>query len=368
VNSPRILIVNPFGIGDVIFSTPLVEILKKNYDGCFIGYVCNKRTYELLKTNPYIDRLYVYEKDEHVEVWKRSRIEGIKKTLGFLRTIKRDVYDISIDLSLGYKFSMILKLIGIKRRIGLNYRKRGRFLTDRIDIDGFNDKHVIEYYLDLLRPLDIDIERYYARPRIYVTEADKAWAGNFLKDNDVDDNALLVGIIPGCGASWGKDADYRRWGRDGFAKVADRLVQGKGATIIILGDRKEIPLCREMQGLMKARAVMACGKTTIGGLLGLMARCRVIVTNDGGPLHMAAGLGVSTVSIFGPVDDKVYGPQYSDSLNITVLNKAAPCRPCYKKFKYRLCEDVICLKGIKPEDVIKAAEEILDKSGKGGQT
>lgn len=366
MNNPRILIVNPFGIGDVIFSTPLIEILKKSYVGCFVGYICNKRAYELLKTNPYIDRLYTYEKDDHVDIWKRSKIEGIKNVLSFLRMIKKDAYDISIDLSLGYKFSMILKFIGIKKRIGLNYRNRGKFLTDKIDIDGFNDKHVVEYYLDLLKPLAIDVKKHYSRPRIYLTESDEVWAGEFLKTNNVDDKNPLVGIIPGCGASWGKDAEYRRWGRDGFAKVADSLAQDRNATIIIFGDQKEIPLCLEVQNLMKAKAVMACGKTTIGELLGLMARCRVIVTNDGGPLHMAAGLGVSTVSIFGPVDDKVYGPSYSESDNIAVFNKDAPCRPCYKKFKYRLCDNVICLKGLRSEDVIKAAETLLDKKKEGG--
>ena len=69
--------------------------------------------------------------------------------------IKKRKFDLAIDLSLGYQYSLFLWLIGIKKRAGYNYRRRGRFLTHKIDISGYEDKPISDYYLDLLKFLDI---------------------------------------------------------------------------------------------------------------------------------------------------------------------------------------------------------------------
>jgi len=74
---------------------------------------------------------------------------------------------------------------------------------------------------------------------------------------------------------------------------------------------------------------------------------------------MAVGMGVSTVSIFGPVDEKVYGPYPLNSNHIVISKKDVPCRPCYKKFKYNMCKERLCLESIKCEDVLAAVDRLL---------
>ncbi|MCX5680022.1 MAG: hypothetical protein NTZ95_05125, partial [Candidatus Omnitrophica bacterium] len=93
----RILIINPLGIGDVIFSTPLIAAIKKAIPGSYIGYVCNKRVEDLLSANPDIGKVFVYEKDEYRDLWKNSKIECVKKLSGFLGTIRKERFDISIN-------------------------------------------------------------------------------------------------------------------------------------------------------------------------------------------------------------------------------------------------------------------------------
>jgi ADP-heptose:LPS heptosyltransferase len=112
---------------------------------------------------------------------------------------------------------------------------------------------------------------------------------------------------------------------------------------------------------MKHEPVIACGRTSIGMFLSLASRCALIVTNDGGPLHMSVSLGVKTVSIFGPVDEKVYGPYPPSERHITVTADV-PCRPCYRNFKYVKCDSNRCLKEIRPEEVLAAAEKLLSGS------
>lgn len=354
----KILIVNPFGIGDVIFSTPLVEILKKNFPDSRIGYVCNKRVSELMEANPCIDKIFIYEKDDYRDAWKNSRIKCIKKIMLFLNDIRKERFDISIDLSLAYQNSMLLKLIGIKKRIGLNYRNRGRFLTDRMDIRGFDSKHVIEYYLDMLRPLKIERGSSLIVPVVYLSSQNVDWANNFLKDNGITAGDKLAGLIPGCGASWGKDAHYRRWSPWKFAEVADHIAGQHNYKILLFGDPKEIPLCEEVRGGMKTKPVVSCGKTTLGQMAALLDKCDLVVTNDGGPLHMAVALKKKIVAIFGPVDEKVYGPYPQAGRYITVTSNVR-CRPCYKNFKYGKCDTLDCLKNIKPADVINAVEKLM---------
>jgi heptosyltransferase-2 len=354
----KILIVNPFGIGDVIFSTPLIEILKNSHPDLFIGYVCNKRAYEVIRSDQKIDRFFIYEKDEYRAIWKKSKIRCAKQIIDFLNGIKKERFNAVIDLSLGYQSGLLLKIIGIRNRFGFNYRKRGRFLTGKIDMDGFSEKHVIEYYCDILKFFGIDPQNYILAPKVYLADQDARWADNFMKENAISGQDLMVGVVPGCGASWGQDAKYRRWEKEKFARVADTLAEKYKAKVILFGDSKDVELCNSVKSIMEHDAVLTCGKTTIGEFLCLASRCALIVTNDGGPLHMSASLGVKTVSIFGPVDEKVYGP-YPPSVNHLTITARVPCRPCYKNFKYVKCERQECLRNIKVEDVVSAADALL---------
>ena len=356
----KILIINPFGIGDVIFSTPLICALRKNFQHAYIGYMCNRRSSELISADPNINKIFVYEKDEYRSIWRDSRIDCVKKLLSFLLEIQKEKFDVSIDLSLGYQYSMFLKLLGVKTRLGFNYRNRGKFLTRKIAIDGFDDKHVIEHYFDILRLLDIDTKYCGKEPKIYVTGNGMKFADAVLADNKIMKNDLLIGMIPGCGASWGGDATYRRWGKKNFAILADRLIEKYGAKIILLGDRQEVDICKYIQDSMTNVIINYCGKTSIEDLVGIMARCNFIVTNDGGPLHMAIGLGVKTVSIFGPVNEAIYGPHPVSENHVVVSKKKLSCRPCYRQFKYSKCENRVCLNSIAVDEVLEAAERIID--------
>jgi lipopolysaccharide heptosyltransferase II len=361
MTTKKILIINPFGIGDVLFSTPLIEILKDKYPSCFIGYVCNKRSYEVIRSNPKINKFFVYEKDDYRKAWERSKIGYLRLVWNFMKTIMREKFDIAIDLSLGYQYSLLLSFIGIWKRFGFNYRKRGRFLTRKIYIDGFSEKHVVEYYCDILKFLGIDTRGLKLSPKVYITDEDIAWASGFLKANGVTGKDSLIGVIPGCGASWGADARHRRWDSDGFAQVCDGLAERYGAKVVLLGDSHETEICNDIQSKIKNKAIMACGKTNLRNFLGLINKCKLIITNDGGPLHMAVGLGLKTVSIFGPVDEKIYGPYPMTKDHIVISKGDVPCRPCYKKFKYKICEDRSCLKSIKADEVLDAAGRFLPR-------
>lgn len=355
----KVIIVNPFGIGDVLFSTPLLKAIKRKFPACHITYVCNRRTEGMLKNHADISSIYVFEKDEYRALWEESKLKCLKKTYSFVKKIASDKYDILIDMSLGYIYSLALSIFaGIPVRIGFNYRKRGRFLTHKVDIGSFDSKHVIEYYLGLGSALGLDTSG--KEMNLTVSREDSAWAEKFLKENGISSGDKVFGVIPGCGASWGQDAKYRRWSAWKFAEVADYISKNHRYKVLIFGDQKEIPICEKVISEMKDKesAVPACGKTTLGQFAALLDKCDIVVTNDGGPLHMAIALKKKTISIFGPVDENVYGP-YPPSQRYIIIKSNEPCRPCYKSFKYIKCETLNCLKNIKTGDVIKAVEALI---------
>ncbi|MCX5680021.1 MAG: glycosyltransferase family 9 protein, partial [Candidatus Omnitrophica bacterium] len=248
-----------------------------------------------------------------------------------------------------------------KKRIGFNYRSRGRFLTSSVYLENFDDKHVVEYYLDMLGPLRIEVDRTIA-PRVYVSSRDSEWADKELGAHGITGKDAVVGMICGGGASWGVDARYKRWDRNKFAALADKLIEAHGVKIVLLGDEKESELVGDARRMMKSPSLDLSGKTTVGQMAAVISKCKMVITNDGGPLHMASGLGVGTVSIFGPVDEKTYGPYPESDKHIVISRSDVACRPCYKSFRYNKCEDRACLDSITVAEVCAAAQKVLKKS------
>ncbi len=353
----RILIINPFGVGDVLFSIPMVSALKRIYSGCYIAYICNIRTKDIVETNPDIDEIFVFERDEYRKLWKTSKAECIKKLASFWKRIKNRKIDIALDLSLGKEYAFFCWLVGIRERRGFNYKGRGRFLTYKIDFNGFNDKPVAEYYLDLIpSPQRGEGQGEGHRTTLIPTDSDKAYIDDFLRKSGIKEQDVIIGIAPGGGISFGdKDQDRRRWGAEKFSQLADRLVDKHSARIVLIWGPGEKDLVDKIAVLMKQEALIA-PETTIRQMAALCNRCKVVICSEGGPLHIASSQSAKTVSVFGPIDEKVYGP-YPPGENNLVITSNVDCRPCYRRFKLPQCSDRICLKNISVDDVFGAISE-----------
>lgn len=360
----RVLIINPFGIGDVLFSTPLINNIKTAYPQSYIGYICNIRAKDVLSSSPQIDEIFVFEKDEYRTLWTQAKFKCIKKFISFLKDIRRKKFDLAIDLSLGRQYNLFLWLIGIRKIIGYNYRNRGFFLTDKIDIDGYEDKPVADYYLDLLKFLNIEPRRF--ELTMNIPASDINWANAFFERNGLNNQDLVIGIIPAGGASWGKSFSYRHWSWKNYASLADKLITELKAKIVIFGDISEQNICLLVQRAMKNEAVSAFAKTSLKQFAACLGKCNLVVCNDGGPLHVAVSQNVMTVSIFGPVNEKVYGP-YPSGFKHIIVTKDIDCRPCYNKFKLPNCfRQRQCITGISTEEVFNIIKEKLTRKERAG--
>jgi heptosyltransferase-2 len=127
--------------------------------------------------------------------------------------------------------------------------------------------------------------------------------------------------------------------------------------ILIWGGYEEEELAINISRTMGKKPLIA-PKTTILEMAALMKRCKVIVCNDSGLLHVAVSQKIPTVSIFGPADEKVYGPYPQKGRNI-VITSGIGCRPCYNKFKLPECKTRKCLDDISVDKVFEAVEQII---------
>ncbi len=352
----RVLIVNPFGIGDVLFSLPLVRAVRAAVPGAFIGYFCNRRTEELVASWPELNWHHPFEKDEFRRRWKGARSDGLRFLSETLGAVRNQRFDLLLDLSLGWHAGFAGWLCGIPKRAGFDFRGRGRFLTDAVPLTDFS-RPVADHYLGLLQAAGMQRPDRISWDLTLPKEAESS-ARDYLRRNNLE-GAVLAALVPGGGTSWGPNARFKQWPPERFAKVADHLARQHRLEILLLGDASEEPLCREVAARMSSPPRLIVQVPSLLLLAGLLKRCRIVVGNDGGLLHLAEGAGAPTVSIFGPVNSAVYGPVPGLPPH-RVVAKTLACRPCYREFRFPPCPwDNACLKELDVAPVLKAAEELL---------
>lgn len=354
----NILIVNPFGIGDCLFTAPLIHTFKDAFPEGKLCFLCNKRVAPMLRNNPFVNEIFIYERDDFKQLLSASKLKWFEEFSSFIRQIKRARFDLAIDLSLSSNFGLFLWLAGIKKRIGYNYKNRGIYLTKSVKLTGYEDKHVVEYYNGLLGLTGIEPK--YKDLELYLRDEDKQYAENIFKEHRIDDSAPVIAISPGGGASWGIEAKIKRWPEEKFALLVNKIIEKYNVIVIIIGDLKDKDLLSNIETGLKDKVINLTGKTTLTQSAAIIDSADLFIGNDGGLLHIAVALKIKTISFFGPVDPKVYGPYPPDATRHIVLRKTLDCSPCYRKFRVRPCQrNKECLERIDVEDVIRQAGSLM---------
>ncbi len=247
-------------------------------------------------------------------------------------------------------------LIGAPERVGYNTDGRQHLLT-RTGSPRIRrlKRHQIYYYLDLLYQTGLSSRDYLNdhdyRPDIRLTPQAE-WteaADQLLLENRIRDGAPLVTINPG--AFFGT---AKRWFPERYAALADRLIGEFQAEVVVVGSKGELPIAERIRAGTTRHVHVLTGQTTLGTLLGILARTRCFITNDSGPMHLGAALNVPQVALFGSTDEIATGP-YSSSA--TVIHKHVECSPCL----LRECPiDLRCFGTIQVDEVFRRACSLMN--------
>ena len=323
----------PNWIGDAVMATPALAAIRRTFPQAQVTVVANSLVTELFVTHPDCDRVIRFD--------KRSGPGGIGALWRFCRELRRERFDLAVLLQNAFEAAAMALLAGIPRRAGYATDGRGLLLTDRVPaVDKKHGLHHVDYYLAMLRHLGIAGD---SRQLCLALSTDEVCrAAGILGSGD------WVAINPG--ASYGA---AKRWIPERFAAVADALAVEFGMRVVLTGGPGEAEIGADIAGAMQAPPLNLIGLTTVRELMAVLARCRLVVTNDSGPMHIAAAFRVAIVAVFGPTDHTTTSPA-SDRCRI--VRSPVECAPCM----LRECPtDHRCMTGVAAEDVLAAARELL---------
>jgi heptosyltransferase II len=361
-NLKRVLIVNPFGIGDALFLTPMVRAL--NEAGVRrVDVLLGSRTREIFENHPFINRIYTWDKEKCAGFQAR-----VRKTISLIQmfwSLWRARYQVMIDCSLGRQYSFLaLFLFWIPTRVGFNFKGRGTFLTHKIELpNAFVEKPVVEWYIDLLQFLNIDHRG--MDFDLFVGNEDVVTVRTLLKQRNIDTGEPFIIVAPGGGESWGRDARLRRWPITHFAALLRLIRKSFGeqvGTILIVGGERDRCLSQELADRLGNRGVHdLCGQLpNIRITAALMREARCAIVNDSGLVHVASAMRTPLIAFYGPVDPNVYGPYPKRKSALAITHTGPECRPCYQKMRYQAsCVGVECLSELMPVQVF---EHVRSKS------
>jgi heptosyltransferase-2 len=269
--------------------------------------------------------------------------------LRIVENLRKIHFDIAVIPHPSLRSSLLAYLAGIPCRVGFENRPGSVFFTHKAKYP--LELHEVERNLQLAYLLGAP-QGYYPL-RVYISNKDKEFTREFIARNGILPEEIIIAINP-CSV-W----DTKRWLPEGFAQVGDILTNELGAKIILVGGVEDGWLVEKVSLLMKTKPVLAVGRLTLKQLAGLMEYCKLFITNDSGPLHIAMAMKTPTVAIFGPTTpDLGFGP-YGERYEIVEV-KNLECRPCGKHGARRCpIKTFECMKQITPQQVVSAAKRLL---------
>ncbi|MGH7273140.1 MAG: lipopolysaccharide heptosyltransferase II, partial [Nitrospiria bacterium] len=334
-NIRKIFVRGPNWIGDAVMCTPALAGLRERFPDAKITLLVNATIAELLRENPHLDRIWVYD-----------RVQGHRGLMGKLklcRKIEEESFDLAVLFQNAFEAALMARIARIPIRYGYPTDGRGFLLTVRAPLPKAS-YHQADYYLHLLRPLGL--KDGFKRPYLKTTALEDENARRLLRKHGVEDGERVVGINPG--ATYGT---AKRWPAERYARLADRLIESQKARIVIFGGPGEEVLGREISAQMRHPAIVLSGCLSVRELMATIRQCALFITNDSGPMHIAAAFEIPLVAIFGPTDPEMTSPLGNRSL---LLRKQVECSPCL----LRECPiDHRCMTRVTVEEVFEAAEQ-----------
>ncbi|HVC08647.1 MAG TPA: lipopolysaccharide heptosyltransferase II [Elusimicrobiota bacterium] len=321
------LIVQSAFLGDALLTVPLADEIKRRFPRARLTVLTLEKTADVFRAHASIDEVIIDDKRGQNRGWG-----GLRR---LARELARRKFDVAVVPHRSFRSALLSRLAGVPRRVGFSSSVGRFFLTDTVPWTWLMPD--AERNLALVNPLGPAVAPAIPKPGpsrldsgLRRNDEISAFDSVYLRADPAEKEKMarrlkeagavgqtLVGIHPG--SAW----PTKRWPEERFAALCRRFAE-RGITPVLVGGAQDAELCARLAA--SSGALDFCGKTNLKELKGLMSLLSLFVTNDSGPMHMAAGLGVPTLAIFGPTTRELgffpYGPRHR------VIETELSCRPC----------------------------------------
>lgn len=338
IQGPKILVVGVNWLGDVLFLTPAIRAIKKHFPEHHLTCAVPARCVPLLKNNPYVnevlvweDKLFFWAPFQIFKVWARLKKSRFNSVIFFHRSKTK---------------AFIAWLAGIRQRIGYEAPFRGKWLTHAVPIPK-ERLHRVDIYLRLIQALGIPLDG--RESDLFTGNEAPGELEILLKKKNINPEDPYV--VVHAGGNW----ELKRWPAEYFAEWIRLFLEKYPPRVILCGTASERPLCEKIISLVGSdRVVSLCGETSLETLAILLKRAKLLLSNDSGPIHLAASQGTKIVGLFGPTSIEETGPISKAPMRL--LRKDPGCEiPCY----FHSCRDRVCMEWLKAPEVFASAIEIF---------
>lgn len=337
---PKNIIVRmPNWLGDLVMATPILADLRHHYKDAQITAMCQSNISAVLKHDPNINELFSYKRPSG---W-------VRRTQHFeiIEPLQNGKYDLGVILTNSFSSAWWFWRGNVRNRMGFKGNLRSLLLNKAVDFPAnMATQHLVLTYKALLEPLGIPVSD--TPPKLYVTAEEKKAAHDLLVTHGaLPGTNIIIGINPG--AAFGS---AKCWLPERFQELTLHLLKKPNVTVVYFGDPAGAPLVNDICKGLPPNVINLAGKTTIRELIALIELCSIFLTNDSGPMHIAAALGIPLLALFGSTSDVKTGPYGSGK----VIHKHVECSPCYK----RTCPiDFRCMTRIGVDEVYNELEELI---------
>lgn len=330
----RILIIKIWALGDSVVLLPTIKAIKDKFPNIKIDVLAHKSNKAVFEGQEFIDNIIEFSLPNILRLFKK--------------------YDLCIDAEPFANVSATISFLSSSYSLGFSHGVRSKVYNETTLFN--KNQHMVSNYLDFAEKIGIKPSVDKLIP-IKINKNDSQHVSEYIRKNNIHENDFVVALVPGVGSS----VRYRMWPIDNFAKLGDELIRKFGAKVIFVDSKGNKPVVKEIQALMDEKSINTAGDFSVKQAAEMLRRCKVVVSNDSGMMHVSAAMGTKTIGLFGPNTPALWAPYGKGNVSIWKPKKGCPF---IDNTKAELApenltkEQITCMDAITVDDVIKAVERI----------
>lgn len=279
IRNIKILVVRLDRIGDVTLSLPAIQAIRDRFPNASISVVTRPATAALVEGHPAVDNVLPYRYE------RKGRHSGVLGSFRFIYEVIRQKFDVVFILNPSLRSYLVPFFAGIPYRVGFKTKYPG-LLTHAIeDRRHEGARHEAEYTLDVVRAFGVDADR---------ADSYEGTLGHFRVQKDPAKSKKIIALHAGA------SCPSKRWPVENFAALGQKILAADPeVTLAVIGGKEEKEMGQRLTGLLGSRAQDLTDQFSLKELAGFLSQCELLISNDSGPVHVAAAVGTRTLTIFG---------------------------------------------------------------------